>query len=250
MDPTRRYSSQTRETKTQIQSTCEPPSWSQYLHRQPMCRRRWYGNCGNCLGVCSSWYWSHPSSRWHGRPGPSDAPLERTHGRWVFFHSEARKSQKTTALIRDLVTKAGNLAVSNLLFVHAWSGCDTTSATFGQGKTTLLKKIKASKEIQAISSAMCNPNASGSITGRDRSSWPAIVRYTVRYDGKQHESLNGLRYAKHIKTFGILTHPKQLHAMHCTTLYLTPHYNDQKLDSCDVKISKNKRNIAWITPPF
>ena len=46
----------------------------------------------------------------------------------VFFHSEARKSLQTTALswnVRDLVSKAGNLIVSHLLLIHAWSGCDT-----------------------------------------------------------------------------------------------------------------------------
>ena len=31
--------------------------------------------------------------------------------------------------------------IKNLLFIHAWSGCDTTSATFNQGKTTLMKFI-------------------------------------------------------------------------------------------------------------
>ena len=106
----------------------------------------------------------------------------------VFFHSEARKSQKTTALtlnVRDLVTKAGNLAVSNLLFVHAWSGCDTTSATFGQGKTTLLKKIKASKEIQAISSAMCNPNASQEEIGQ-----AGVRLFVILYDGKQSNTIH------------------------------------------------------------
>ena len=31
--------------------------------------------------------------------------------------------------------------IKNLLFIHAWSGCDTTSATFNQGKTTLMKFV-------------------------------------------------------------------------------------------------------------
>ena len=85
-------------------------------------------------------------------------------------------------MILDLVTKAGNLAVSNLLFVHAWSGCDTTSATFGQGKTTLLKKIKASKEIQTVCSAMCNPNASQEEIGQ-----AGLRLFVILYDGKQHD---------------------------------------------------------------
>jgi len=41
-----------------------------------------------------------------------------------------------------IVNKAGKEVTSHILFIHTWSGCDPTSATFGQGKTTLLEKIK------------------------------------------------------------------------------------------------------------
>ena len=107
-----------REKQRPIHSAWETPSESQFIHRQPMCKRRWRwdGNCWNFLGVCSSWYWSHPIGIWHGRPGPFGAPLERTHGRYLLY-------SEVTLDVRDLVTKAGNLEVSNLLFVHAWSGC-------------------------------------------------------------------------------------------------------------------------------
>ena len=42
------------------------------------------------------------------------------------------------------------LVVSHILFVHAQSGCDTTSATFGQGKTDLLKQLKEFPDTQQI----------------------------------------------------------------------------------------------------
>ena len=87
--------------------------------------------------------------------------------------------------VRDLVTKAGKLAVSNLLLVHAWSGYDTTSATFGQSKTALLKTIKASKEIQAIYSAMCNPNASQEEIGQ-----AGVRLFMILYDGKRSNTIH------------------------------------------------------------
>jgi len=36
--------------------------------------------------------------------------------------------------IEDLVTSRGTLETSHLLFIHAWTGYDTTSAIYGQGK--------------------------------------------------------------------------------------------------------------------
>jgi len=38
--------------------------------------------------------------------------------------------------------------------LHAWTGCDTTSATFGHRKTALLKKLKQSVELQDLASVM------------------------------------------------------------------------------------------------
>ena len=65
----------------------------------------------------------------------------------IYFLSEVKKNMMVWK-IRDLVTKAGQVITSHLLFLHAWTGCNATSATFGHGKTSLLKRIKASKEIQ------------------------------------------------------------------------------------------------------
>ena len=48
-----------------------------------------------------------------------------------------------------IAAKAGASLVSHI-FVHAWSGCDTTSATFGQGKTDLLKKLNNSQQISSL----------------------------------------------------------------------------------------------------
>ena len=50
--------------------------------------------------------------------------------------------------------------------MHAWSGCDTTSATFGQGKTALLKKIMTSNNLQQISYLMSNADASSEQIGK------------------------------------------------------------------------------------
>ena len=53
----------------------------------------------------------------------------------VYFLSEVKKNMMVWKIC-DLVTKAGQVITSHLLFLHAWTGCDTTSATFGHGKAS------------------------------------------------------------------------------------------------------------------
>ena len=36
--------------------------------------------------------------------------------------------------IENLVKEAGEVVTSHILFIHAWSGCNTTSAIYGQGE--------------------------------------------------------------------------------------------------------------------
>ena len=108
----------------------------------------------------------------------------------VYFLSEVKKSMMVWK-ISDLITKAGHVLKSHLLFLHAWSGCDTTSATFGHGKTSLLKRIKESKEIQQISSLMSEHSATAEQIGK-----AGTRLYVITYGGRQEDSLNGLRYMK------------------------------------------------------
>ncbi len=111
----------------------------------------------------------------------------------IRFQSEPKKSQGKTLLswnIRDLVTKAGQV-VLHLLFVHAWSGCDTTSATLGHGKTNLLKKIKESEELKQISVLMSDPYMTAEQIGK-----AGIRVFVIMCGGKKSDSLNSLRYAK------------------------------------------------------
>ena len=61
--------------------------------------------------------------------------------------------------IRDLFTNAGQVITSHLLLLHTCTGCDMTSATFRHGKTSLLKRIKESKETQQLSSLISEHSA-------------------------------------------------------------------------------------------
>ncbi len=87
----------------------------------------------------------------------------------VYFLSAPKRAPKKGLQvwsISNLITKAGGFITSHLLFIHAWSGCDTTSATFGHGKTNLLKKIQVSKEVQQISVLMSDPHMTAEEIGK------------------------------------------------------------------------------------
>ena len=55
--------------------------------------------------------------------------------------------------IKDAQCRFGDIK-EHLLFIHAWSGCDSTSATFSKGKPTFLKLLKKSWKLQNVSDIM------------------------------------------------------------------------------------------------
>ena len=59
----------------------------------------------------------------------------------VYFFQE--RWNKTWS-IKDASSKSENIK-QHLLFVHAWSGCDTVSSVFGKGKTKLAENITDEK---------------------------------------------------------------------------------------------------------
>ena len=94
--------------------------------------------------------------------------------------------------VQDLVNKAGKVVIPHILFIHAWSGCDTTSATYGHGKPILLKEMKESEELRQISFLMTNPEATVEATAGTR-------LYVLLYGGRTNDSLNSLRYSKYME---------------------------------------------------
>jgi len=113
----------------------------------------------------------------------------------LYFHSVVKRSKKCLKVwkVQDLVTKVRKVVTFHLLFIHVWSGCETTSATHGHGKTSLLKEIKQSEELQ-ISLLMTDPEATEEHIGK-----AGIWLYVVLYGGRADDYLNSLWYAKYIE---------------------------------------------------
>ena len=76
----------------------------------------------------------------------------------------------------------------HLLFVHAWSGCDSTSAIFGKGKPSFLNLVRKSKKIQAASRKMTDVWADQVTIGN-----VAVEIFVEQYGGNKQSSLRQLR---------------------------------------------------------
>ena len=78
---------------------------------------------------------------------------------------------------------------NHLLFLHSFSGCDTTSATFMKGKVSWFNKIKTSKLMKDASNIMthCDSN-------KKDVEEAAINCFKVMYGGNLDQTLSTNRY--------------------------------------------------------
>ncbi|CAL4124090.1 unnamed protein product, partial [Meganyctiphanes norvegica] len=81
-----------------------------------------------------------------------------------------------------------------LLFIHAWSGCDTVSAAFGKGKVSFLNLVKHSEELQEISNLMNHEWATQNEVGH-----AAETVFRIMYNGKEGDTLTTLRFRKYME---------------------------------------------------
>lgn len=101
----------------------------------------------------------------------------------IIFYS--RKSQKAWSIDRGCIDLENK---EHLLFVHAWSGCDTVSATYGKGKVSLLKLLNQSDELKDLSTAYSDVWADKEVIGQLSADVFRIV-----YAGRKHDTLTDLR---------------------------------------------------------
>ena len=85
----------------------------------------------------------------------------------VYLQREGRKAKNEVMKLYsvedacEIITPAQK---DNLLFIHAWTGCDTTSACYGQGKVKLYKKLPISVKIQKLARIIsCRTSTKGEI---------------------------------------------------------------------------------------
>ena len=105
------------------------------------------------------------------------------HGEVIFFQEKSNKGWKMNE-----ICWACDLFREHILFVHAFSGCVTTSAPFGRGKSNFLSLVIKSKEMQIVSETMNGVWAEQHEVGE-----AAVTAFQIVYSGKDQDSLCKVR---------------------------------------------------------
>ena len=80
----------------------------------------------------------------------------------------------------------------NILFLHAWRGFDTTSATFGHGKASILKKFTSSEKFQNLKVLYLHG------ANHIQISHAVIQIFSILYSGEVADDLAKLRYNQYM----------------------------------------------------
>ena len=89
-----------------------------------------------------------------------------------------RESQAPLSLIKQ-----------HLLFIHAWSGCDSTSSIYGKGKQSFFKLVTKSSSMQAIAETISDYWATP-----EEVEEASVKAFKELYGGKVNDTLTKMRY--------------------------------------------------------
>ena len=100
-----------------------------------------------------------------------------------------RIGPKTTKLNSAKISSLKVVDIKDhLLFIHAWSGCDTVSEPFGKGKTGLLQQFLKSEELKQISTCMTDVWATVEEIGNR-----SIDVFRIMCNGRKEDTLTSLK---------------------------------------------------------
>ena len=91
-------------------------------------------------------------------------------------------------------------AADHILFLHAFSGCDTTCALFNQGKTKFINVLRKNPNLSEVIQAFKNPNADPEIIAKAGERFLLELYSYSDVKNKKSMSLNDYRYECFIKS--------------------------------------------------
>ena len=116
----------------------------------------------------------------------------RTDNEVIYFRSDANKQLKERKVYNITLLKEtlGKDLCDELLFIHAYSGCDSTSRIFGIGKKSAFQKlVKSDPVMKSCASAFILPNKS-----QEDISYLGENLMVDLFGGKSNETLSSLRH--------------------------------------------------------
>lgn len=112
----------------------------------------------------------------------------------VYLRREGRKGKQEAVKLYNIQEACEHITPAQkkyTLFIHAWSGCDTTSACYGQGKVQFFKTLSKSLEVQNLAQIISSRTSTESEIG------DAGVRlFCFVFDGDVNQDLSYLRYIR------------------------------------------------------
>ena len=119
------------------------------------------------------------------------ATLKDSHELYFRSDKTGDKTKQYVYNINVLKQILGDDLCTDLLFVHAFTGCDTTSRIFGIGKKSVFQKIiKGESVFRTCSKIFCSPDKD-----RDTVESAGCKAMVSLFNGNQNESLATLRYS-------------------------------------------------------
>ena len=163
----------------------------------------------------------------------------------IFFRPEPKKNVRKPKVwnIQAVKTQLGPEVCSNILFLHAILGCDTTSHLYGIGKGTALKKFKSSVCFRQQANVFSQESA----TAKEVCS-AGEKTLLILYGGSLKESLDSLRYKRFcekVSTSNSCIHPQTLPPTSAAAKYHSMRVYLQVLEWKNCSNSVNPLEWGW-----
>lgn len=108
----------------------------------------------------------------------------------LYFRSDKSKDQIHVYNVNTLKCLLGDQLCSHLLFIHAFTGCDTTSRIFGVGKKAFFNKfVKGDTDLESCAHAFTTPGQTNNVIEQYGNRTMAMI-----YGGKPTDTLKSLRH--------------------------------------------------------
>ncbi|KAG1714479.1 hypothetical protein GQR58_001251 [Nymphon striatum] len=114
-----------------------------------------------------------------------------SHKKTLYFRSDKKSKEQRVYNINTLKECLGQQLCSQLLFIHAFTGCDTTSRVFGMGKKPFFQKVaKGDEQLKSCPLAFTKPGQTVDTIEQHGNQSMVLL-----FSGKQTDYLASLRHS-------------------------------------------------------